>query len=386
MSEVHAPVRAVLRLGAYQLLHLERIPGHAIVNEAVASAKALGHIRAAGFVNAVLRKLATSRRSPLPRRPTDARNRQQALRYLSITLSHPDWLVARWLDRYGLEATEAWCRFNNEPAEMAVRPWPGGSSDALVAQLHAAGLEARKGAFVRDAVRLPPGSLGRLDALTRGALFIQDEASQLVAHSVGARPGDRVLDVCAAPGGKTLILCDEMEGRGLLVAGDSRPTRIALLERTLARATAPVHLLALDAKAGLPFGPVFDRVLVDAPCSGLGTLRRDPDLKWSRTEADLTRLALDERRILTNAAAVVRSGGLLTYATCSGEPEEDEAVVETFLSGHAEFTVTPPAASAALPDLGRVVDARGFIRTLPFRDGLDAYFVASLRRKGLACL
>jgi 16S rRNA (cytosine967-C5)-methyltransferase len=139
--------------------------------------------------------------------------------------------------------------------------------------------------------------------------------------------------------------------------------------------------VALDAGAPLPFAPVFDRLLADVPCSGLGTLRRDPDLKWSRTEEDLVRLAREEGRILAHASAVVRPGGLLTYATCSSEPEENDAVVDGFLSAHPDFTTVPAAPADALLDQGRVVDERGFIRTLPFRDGLDAFFAATLRRR-----
>jgi 16S rRNA (cytosine967-C5)-methyltransferase len=177
-----------------------------------------------------------------------------------------------------------------------------------------------------------------------------------------------------------------MQGRGLLVSCDLRPSRVAILKATLARFDVPARVVSADALSPLPFGAIFDRVLIDVPCSGLGTLRRDPDLKWSRTEADLPRLAGDAGRMLANAAGAVRGGGLLVYATCSSEPEENDAVVAAFLDGHPEFTLVRPDPVGAVPHLDRVVDPAGYLRTLPFRDGLDAFFAAALRRRGPAGL
>jgi 16S rRNA (cytosine967-C5)-methyltransferase len=379
VADLEAGVRAVLRSGAYQLLHLDRIPSHAVVHEAVNTVRALGHARAAGFVNAVLRALTRKRDAALP-------PRDQVLEYLGITLSHPDWLVKRWLDRYGFEATEAWCRFNNERSVVSVRPAPGVSVDDLAARLETEGIAARRGAFVRDCLRLPAGSLGRLDTETRARLIVQEEASQLIAHTVAARPAERVLDVCAAPGGKSIVMAQGMEGHGLLVSGDLRPNRLAMLRTTVARFGIDARLVAVNATAPLPFDAVFDRVLLDAPCSGLGTLRRDPDLKWVRTEADLGRLAAEALAMLGHAAGAVRAGGLLVYATCSSEPEENEAVVEAFLRDHPEFALERPAPDAAVAQPDRVLDAHGYLRTVPFRDGLDAFFAAALRRQARAGL
>ena len=379
IADLEPGVRAVLRSGAYQLLHLDRIPAHAVVHEAVNTVRVLGQARAAGFVNAVLRALTRKRDSMLP-------GRTRPLAYLGITLSHPDWLVTRWLDRYGFEATEGWCKFNNESAEVAVRPVPGLSVERLLSKLEAAGIAAGPGVLVVDCLRLPAGSLGRLDSETRASLIVQDEASQLVAHAVAARPGERVLDVCAAPGGKSVVMAQGMGRQGLLVSGDLRPNRVAMLKATVARYDVNARVVAVDALSPLPFGPVFDRVLIDVPCSGLGTLRRDPDLKWSRTESDLPRLAGEAGRMLAHAADAVRDGGLLVYATCSSEPEENEAVVAAFLQDHPAFTLERPVPVAAVPDLDRVIDPAGYVRTLPFRDGLDAFFAAALRRRAPAGL
>ena len=380
LADLEAGVRAVLRSGAYQLLHLDRIPSHAVVHEAVNTVRALGHPRAAGFVNAVLRSLMRMKTVPLPGRSETG----GALAYLGITLSHPDWLVTRWLKRYGFEATEKWCLFNNEPSDVAVRPAPGVQLEALASDLTAAGIESHAGALVRDCLRLPAGSLGRLDADTRAKLIVQEEASQLVAHAVAARPGERILDMCAAPGGKSIVMAEAMQQRGLLVAADLRPNRLAMLKATTTRFGVPARVVAADARAPLPFGATFDRVLLDAPCSGLGTLRRDPDLKWSRTEADLARLAKDAAGMLAQAAEAVRDGGLIVYATCSSEPEENEAVVEAFLRSHPRFALERPAPGSNVLEMNRVVDETGYLRTLPFRDGLDAFFAAALRRQAPA--
>jgi 16S rRNA (cytosine967-C5)-methyltransferase len=232
---------------------------------------------------------------------------------------------------------------------------------------------------------LAPGVLGRLPAALSAQVQVQDEGAQAVARAVSARPGERVLDVCAAPGGKTLVLAADMRAagaapvEGLLVAGDFRASRVALLAKTMARGGVPVKVVRYDARQPLPFRPVFDAVVLDAPCSGLGTLRRDPDLKWTRTEADLPVLAAAERRMLEAAALVVRPGGRLIYATCSSEPEENEAVVDAFMA--TSPGVVPLA--IRLPDErgAELVDARGHLVTLPFRDGLDAFFAAAFVRR-----
>jgi 16S rRNA (cytosine967-C5)-methyltransferase len=294
-----------------------------------------------------------------------------------VTLSHPAWLVSRWLDRVGPDAAEAWCRFNNATPHVAVRVAAGVSTGTLVHELQAVSAEVALSTQSPDAITLPPGVLGRLTPELRARLVIQDEGSQLVAHVVDAQPDLSCLDLCAAPGGKTTVLWQDMHATGRLVASDRRASRVRLLASTLDAARVPRRVVALDATQSLPFAPVFDRVLVDAPCSGLGTLRRDPDLKWTRHETDLARLAGVQREMLTAAASVVRSGGRLVYATCSSEPEENEDVVREWLGARPDFRLL----SAADVPAGRTfVDDAGYFRTLPFRDGLDAFFAAVLVR------
>ena len=387
ISDIENRALAVLRLGAYQLRHLDRVPAHAVVHESVETVRALGAPRAAGFVNAVLRSLTRSaKNSGLPSRPPASASDAERVRYLSVTLSHPEWLVRRWLARYGFDAAERWCQFNNAPPEVTVRPLLGGEAATLIARLGEEGVDASSSAFVSDAVQLPPGSIGKLSREVLDTLLIQDQGAQLVARFAGARPGEKVLDVCAAPGGKTVVLASDLDLRevshgSMLVCGDRRPGRVALLAATVRRAGLRAHVLALDALGPLPFGRTFDVVVADVPCSGLGTLRRDPDLKWSRTEADIERLAIDERQMLESAAAQVRAGGRLVYATCSSEPEENVEVVRAFLEGHPEFEIQrtgEPGVPAGL------TDTDGCLHTLPFRDGLDAYFAARLVRRATA--
>jgi 16S rRNA (cytosine967-C5)-methyltransferase len=382
LAGLDANVRAIVRLGAYQLRHLDRVPVHAVVHESVELARALGHPRASGFVNAVLRTLWRDRaRLALPERPPSAEDAAASRAYLSVTLSHPAWLIDRWLARYPFDAVERWCQFNNAPPDVTIRPIGDLTPDGLRRALEAAGVAAMPARFVSDAMLLLPGTLTRLPPALRASVVIQEEASQIVAHAVGARPGERVLDVCAAPGGKTVLLAAAMGGSGMLVAGDVRPARVRLLSSTLARARIAAPILQLDALGPLPFDASFDRVFVDVPCSGLGTLRRDPDLKWSRQPDDLPRFAEAELHILANAARAVRPGGALIYATCSSEPQENDEVVDRFLDGQPDFAEQPVRLGPAVGNATALVDRRGRLRTLPFRDDLDAFFAAAFLRK-----
>jgi 16S rRNA (cytosine967-C5)-methyltransferase len=372
LSAIDADTLATLRLALYQLRHLDRVPDHAAVHGAVEAAKVLAGDRAGGFVNGVLRGyLRTQAAIVLPGRPGPDATRRQQLAYLSVTLSHPKWLVARWLDRYGLDDTIAWCEFNNRPPEVTVRALAAGTDTTEWLAEH--GVTATRGALAREMARLAPGALGEMPDDVRAGLAIQDEGSALVAHVVGAQPDEQVMDVCAAPGGKSVVMWNDMAQRGALVSADVRPARLHLLRQTLRAGGVPACVVALDATHPLPFGAVFDRVLVDAPCSGLGTLRRDPDIKWLVALEDLPSFADTQLRILERAADVVRPGGALVYATCSSEPDENEAVVARFLAATGDFEQRPWTGPGA--------DADGTLRTRPGRDGIDAFFAARLVRR-----
>lgn len=385
VDDLDVPVRVALRLGAYQLTHLDRIPAHAVVNESVELTRGLGRARASGFVNAVLRRLSRGRpQGALPRPPESGASRPQQVRYLSITLSHPEWLVERWLTRFGFDAAQAWCRFNNESPAVTIRSIGRLTPQEILGALTAAGLDASPARWVEDALQLAPGSSGRLPPDLAAEVTVQDEGSQLVARVVRAAPGERVFDACAAPGGKTIVMATDARGQAAIVAADSRPTRLRLLRALLGRAGVVAPMLQIDARRPLPFDAVFDAVLLDAPCSGVGTLRRDPDLKWSRNAVGLAEYAIQQAAMLAQAACIVRPGGRLVYATCSSEPEENEAVVDAFLASHLDFSIRPAVPEPSVADADALVDARGFLRTLPFRDGLDAFYAALLVRRPAA--
>ncbi|HVJ26097.1 MAG TPA: 16S rRNA (cytosine(967)-C(5))-methyltransferase RsmB [Vicinamibacterales bacterium] len=354
----------ILRLTIFQLLHLDRVPASAAVKDAVDMAGKAGKRSASGLVNALLRRVARERgKLPLPERPSNRDDRAAALAYLSITLSHPEWLVARWLDRHGFDEAESWARFNNEPASLVLRANRlKVTRDELAQALAAAGIETEAASRATDALIVRRGNPVGTPLHDDGLFFIQDEASQLVGDFAEARAGERILDACASPGGKTLIMAASAGPTGSIVATDVRARRIDLLAETVRRSGATnVHVVQADAGAGLPFAGRFDRVLLDAPCSGLGTIRRDPDIKWRRKEDDLPRLAQGQLAMLEHAAAVLAEGGHLVYSTCSSEPEENELVVEQFLRRHPDFRA----------------DGESF-RTLPFRDGLEAFYGAML--------
>jgi 16S rRNA (cytosine967-C5)-methyltransferase len=369
----------ILRLSLYQLLHLTRVPAAAVVDDAVKLAGKVGKRSAGGLVNAVLRAASRQRQSlPLPPRPDDTSNREAALDYLCVTLSHPRWLVDRWLTRLGFEATESWLRFNNAPAPVTLRANGLAVTPTYLAErLAHHDIVTRPGRYAPGALVIESGNvLKKAHEIPDDWFVIQDEASQLVTLLAGPRPGPDLLDTCASPGGKATAFAVAVGERGRVVACDVRARRMALLRRTVTRTGARnIVLVRADVLQPLPFRVLFDTVVVDAPCSGLGTLRRDPDIRWRRLEGDLASLSDAQRRMLTSAAASVAPGGRLVYATCSSEPEENEQVADWFLFQHAGFRALD--ARSAHPDLSaELVDARGHFRTSPDRHGLEVFFGA----------
>ncbi len=373
-------VRVILRLTIFQLLHLDRVPASAAVNDAVSMTRRAGKSSAAPLVNAVLRRISRQReRLPLPPRPSSATDREAALDYLSITLSHPRWLVARWLDRYGFDGAEAWARFNNSAAPLTLRANTlRVTREDLSAQLRAHGVETTATRFAPDGLVVTAGNPLLTPLAEQGLFVIQEEASQLVPLMAPAMEGQRILDACASPGGKTIALAALQRDTGLIVAADVRDRRVALLRRTV-RASGGRSIRVLPADASrLPVPPgSFDGALLDVPCSGLGTVRRDPDLKWRRDESELASLSAAQTAMLHEVATLIRPGGWLVYATCSSEPEENELVVRPFLArGGFELSI-PDHLPAAIRGL---VNSEGFLQTQPPRDGMEAFFAATLVR------
>jgi len=369
-------VRVILRLGLYQLLMLDRVPAHAAVDSSVELAKRLAP-KASGLVNAVLRRAVREPgRLTLPDPVTDP------LRHLSVALSHPGWLIERWRERFSDDELRALLAANNEAAPTVLRARHG-ERGQLLARLAAAGITAEPGRFAPDAIRVGMVAPHGLEGYARGELSVQSEASQLVVLLLGIEPGMRVLDACAAPGGKTGYLAELTGPTGRVVALDQRQRGAAAVVGVARRlGLANVDAAALDARrAGRALRTRFDRILVDAPCSGLGTLRSHPEVRWTRTPADVTRLATLQHEMLTRLTPLLAPGGLLVYATCTIMPAENERVVQRWLAAHPELAIEPagahlPAAAAGL------VDDTGALRTFPHRDDLDGFYAVRVRHTG----
>ena len=380
IPKLDSEILAILRLSLYQLLHLTRVPASAVVDDAVDLTRAARKASASGLVNAVLRATLRQRHTlPLPSRPVDPSDRAAALAYLGITHSHPEWLVARWLDRYGFDATETWVRFNNETPSLTLRVNRlQATRETAIAALAQDDVDAEPTRFAPDGLVVTRGN--PLRRAPDGLVFVQDEASQLVPAVVAASAGERILDLCASPGGKTLAMAADMTDAGTIVASDVRPRRLALLQETIKTAASRcVTVVHVPQTGPLPFAARFDAVLVDAPCSGLGTVRRDPDIRWRRHERDLPALARDQLHLLMRAGDVVRRGGRLVYATCSSEPEENDDVVAGFVASRPDFGIVnlhTHARAAIAP----FIDAHGFFRTTPPAHGLEAFYAALLIR------
>jgi 16S rRNA (cytosine967-C5)-methyltransferase len=376
LEKMDADVLHILRLGAYQILHLDRVPAAAAVNDAVALTRRVKKSSAAGLVNAVLRKLSRTEREALPLPGRDA----APLDFLEIALSHPRWLASRWLERFGLEGAEIWERFNNTPAPLTLRVNPLKTNAArLTEDLAAHGVGLTPARYAPDGLIVTAGNPLRTPLAHTGQFFVQDEASQLVALLAMPRPGDLILDACASPGGKTTAIAAAAPDASI-VAADVRDARMQLLRETVASSgAANVRLIQSNLEYPLPFRETFDAVFVDAPCSGLGTLRRDPDIRWRRREDDLRRFRASQITMLQNAAAVVKPGGRVIYSTCSSEPEENDDVVEEFLATAANRFERLDRREM-VPALGPVLDDAGFFRTSPIAHGLEAFFGAVLQR------
>ncbi len=386
LAQLDGEVLDLLRAGVYQLLHLERVPEYAVVNDTVALTRLTGKRRASGLVNAVLRAIAT-RRDKLPLPPPPCRttptkteeDRRVALDYLSVTLSHPRWLVERWLDRYGFEAAERWAQFNNELAPITLRVNRLVASPSDVAtRLEAHGVRTRPGSWSQDTLIVTDGNPLATPTANDGSFLVQDETSQLIGELVTATPGQLVLDACASPGGKTVTIAGAMQDRGIIVAADFRARRLTLLTETLARCRVScVHVVRLDLRRQTPFSPVFDWVLVDAPCSGLGTIRRDPDIRWCRAPNQLSQFAAAQTAMLRNAADAVRPGGHLVYATCSSEPDENDEVIARLLASRPDFSETP----ITLRRLAPLLTPKGRFETRPDQHALESFFAVIMQRE-----
>ena len=387
LTRLDPDILDLLRMSTYQLMHLQRVPAHAVVDDAVRLARHLGKRSAGPYVNAVLRAVGkTPPAFSLPARPPGAGrtvtesdgDRRAALDYLSVSMSHPRWLVERWLGRVGFDATERWARFNNQAAPIALRVNPLlTTTSRLTEALRQHDVSVVAGRYSPLTLVVTQGNPLTTPLEKDGVFWVQDEASQLVGELATVTPDDVVLDLCAAPGGKALVIATTRTDQGVLVAGDRSVRRARVLADTFTRASArSPRIVRLDARHP-PCGPTCDWVVLDTPCTGLGTIRRNPDIRWRRSVADLRRMATTQRALIRGAATAVRPGGRLLYATCSSEPEENREVVDDFLHQSPEFRLERPRS----PRLTALIDFDGYFETSPARDGLEGFFAAILRRR-----
>jgi 16S rRNA (cytosine967-C5)-methyltransferase len=374
-------VLLALRLGLYQLRFLSRVPASAAVNESVELVKAARKRSAASLVNAVLRKAPGDPiEKLLPEGlPLEVR--------LGILHSHPDWLVARWLVCFGESRTMALLEANNHASRLTCAVHQPAQRDAIEQDLRHGGMDVEPGAWLRDAVLIRGGNPAATESFRRGAFTMQDEASQMVAHLLGVRAGDSVLDLCAAPGGKTAILARAAGPQSLLVAADVHVHRLQAMSLTLSRlGISSVQQVALDATTSLPFCRPFTKILVDAPCSGTGTLARNPEIRWRLQQADLSDLHRRQLALLKNAIGQLATGGRLIYSTCSLEPEENERVVVEALRDVLGLRRVSPISALQShlrkgADAARLFSPDGVFRTFPPEHGTDGFFAAAIERE-----
>lgn len=348
-------VRIALRLGLYQLRYLTRIPASAAVNESVSLVRAARLSSATAFVNAVLRR-ATREAEYDP-----ASEVSDSLERISIQTSHPVWLIQRWARAFGIDEAESFAQANNQMPPIVFRAVANRVNQSeVLSRLSAAGAALESSEVVDGAWRVSgaPALLRELSAA--GEIYLQDEASQLVAQEMNVRSGERVLDLCAAPGGKTTMMADRCGDSAIIVAADRSSTRMATVVNTMRlHELKSIKPLLLDAVSTLPFAAgSFDKVLVDAPCSGTGTLRHNPEIRWRLKPEDIGTLALQQKQILKRALEAVKPGGRLVYSTCSVEREENEDVIDEVVARDERF---------------RLLKTR---RTWPQREGCDGFFIS----------
>jgi 16S rRNA (cytosine967-C5)-methyltransferase len=365
----------ILRIGLYQILFTDRIPDFAAVDEAVEIAKEM-HPRGAGLVNAVLRTAL--------RRETDIAYpdlEKEPAHHVSIVHSHPRWLADLWISMLGVDETIGLCSADNETPPLTIRVNRLKTTrDRLGRDLIEEGYEVQSTAFSPDGLNVQlPGPVRGLRHFREGYFQIQDEASQMIAYLLDPLPGERIMDVCSGSGIKTTHLAERMGNQGSILAVDVHQGKLAALKGLAGRlGITIIKTLEGDARLdqGDDFRGAFDRVLVDAPCSGLGTLRRNPEIKWRLTSRDMAAFLPLQKEILGRSAFYLKRGGILVYSTCTIAEEENEEVVDSFLAENRDFRPVRPPASIDK----RLISDRGFFQTFPHRHGTDGFFGAVLMK------
>lgn len=377
-KKIDSAIRIALRLALYQMFFLDRIPPHAAVNETVKLVKSSQPAHLAGFVNALLREaIRRADKWSWPEPEIDPAH------YLSVMTSHPVWFVRAFLKEIGFEETRDLCDANNTIAPMVLRVNTiQAASSAILLWLKEAGIDARPSPYLPDAIRVfgLRQDVAQIPIFTEGMVQVQDEASQLVAHLLSPQPGERVLDLCCGFGGKSTHCGIFMGNRGKILSVDKSAWKIEELKENVRRQGVGIvegktcDLLELSPQE---VGS-FDRVLLDAPCTGFGSLRRNPDIKWRRHPKDPIRFARLQKELLNHAALFVKSGGVLVYATCTVFKEENDDVAGEFAGSHPDFAIE--SAAGFLPQSCVQMIDGPYFRSWPHRHGVDGFFAARWRR------
>lgn len=372
-------VRMLLSMSVYQMVFLDKIPDHAIIHEAVEIAKRRGHKGVAAFVNGVLRNM---QRNGMP----DFNSIKDPVKRLSVETSHPEWLIKRWITMYGEQTVREMCMANLERKPLSVRIQPLKISRQEVLQhLEDKGFKVRKSDLSDQGIIIDSGNILKSKLFADGYITIQDQSSMLAAEMLDAKPGMTVLDACSAPGGKTTHIAEKMENRGEIHAYDIHEKKAKLVTKK----AKELKLTIIDAQKGDARNLAekheedsFDRILVDAPCSGLGVIRGKPDIKYRKQESDMHHLSQIQLAILNSAASLLKIGGYMIYSTCTVDKEENEGVVEAFLKRHPDYEVDP-GFFATLPDV--IEGAQGIteygLQLFPQTFHTDGFFLTRLVRK-----
>jgi 16S rRNA (cytosine967-C5)-methyltransferase len=377
LADLDPPIRNLLRLAVYQLLYLDRVPKFAAVNEAVELAKRVRGHKSAGFVNGVLRNFL--------RQMGDGEQIafDQSVASLAAQYSHPEWLVRRWLVEFGPDVVPKLMQANNEKPPLVVRANRlKCTREALLERFSNTGVEALATFYSPQGILLPGGgAVDNLPGFVEGLYQVQGEASQLIAYLLAPLPGERILDACAAPGGKGTQVAELMHDAGEIIAVDSSARGIEKIRQNMIRlglkSVRPMRADVTEEHRELA-GALFDRILVDAPCSGLGTLREHPEIKWQRDENDLRRLSRLQLKILNQVAKYLKPGGILVYSTCTLSRDENEQNVESFLAAQPQFELQD--AARYLPEAAKHMVRGPYFQALPQRDNTDGFFAARMRK------
>jgi 16S rRNA (cytosine967-C5)-methyltransferase len=367
-------LRLILHLGLYQLRYLSQIPASAAVNTTVELAKQNGFAGLSGVVNGILRQYLRTD-APLPRP-------ENLVERLGILHSFPDWIVQVWLDQFGIEETEKLCEWMNQPPQIDLRINTLKTNlETVEAAMHSQGIEVTRIPNLPNALRLPSsvGAIQKLPGYQEGWWIVQDSSAQLVGYLVDPKPGDTVVDACAAPGGKTMHLAELMQDKGTVWAVDRTPSRLKKLKQNVDRLGLTSIQIETGDSRNLPqFKHKCDSVLVDAPCSGLGTLHRHADARWKQTPESVQDLSQLQTEILNEAATWVKPHGILVYSTCTLHPSENESIVQNFLKQHPNWSIDLPSSNSPLTQF---LNPEGWIKVVPHCHNMDGFFMVRLRQQ-----